>query len=146
MAITPRFGMSLISPGQAQKELFHNEAIQTLDLLIAACAEDGPGNSPPASPSTGSCYIVGDAPTGAWAGKAYHLAGYTDGGWRFVAPIDGMEVYLRAAAVTAKFAGGAWVLVPAIAAPSGGATVDSESRATIGQILSALRQHGLIGA
>ena len=32
----------------------------------------------------------------------------------------------------------------AIAAPSGGSTVDSQARSTIGLILSALRQHGLI--
>jgi hypothetical protein len=32
----------------------------------------------------------------------------------------------------------------AIASPAGGTTVDSEARATIGQLLEALRQHGLI--
>ena len=32
----------------------------------------------------------------------------------------------------------------AIAAPAGGATIDSEGRAAIGAILAALRSHGLI--
>jgi hypothetical protein len=32
----------------------------------------------------------------------------------------------------------------AIAAPSGGTTIDSQARTTIGLILAALRQHGLI--
>jgi hypothetical protein len=32
----------------------------------------------------------------------------------------------------------------AISQPSGGSTIDSEARATIGQILTALRTHGLI--
>jgi hypothetical protein len=32
----------------------------------------------------------------------------------------------------------------AITAPSGGTTIDSQARSTIGQILAALRQHGLI--
>jgi hypothetical protein len=34
----------------------------------------------------------------------------------------------------------------AIAAPTGGTTIDSQSRAAIGQILSALQAHGLIGS
>ena len=33
---------------------------------------------------------------------------------------------------------------PAISAPAGGSTVDAEARTAIGQILSALRTHGLI--
>jgi len=32
----------------------------------------------------------------------------------------------------------------AIAGPAGGTTIDAESRTAIGQILTALRQHGLI--
>jgi hypothetical protein len=32
----------------------------------------------------------------------------------------------------------------AIAAPAGGTTVDTQARGTIGEILDALRQHGLI--
>jgi hypothetical protein len=36
--------------------------------------------------------------------------------------------------------------LPAIAGPTGGTVADTESRATINQILDALRQHGLIAA
>ena len=35
---------------------------------------------------------------------------------------------------------------PAIANPSGGATVDAEGRAALGAVLAALRSHGLIRA
>lgn len=34
----------------------------------------------------------------------------------------------------------------AIGSPAGGSTVDAEARGAIGQILSALRTHGLIGS
>ena len=32
--ITPRFGLPLLAPGQAAKELTHNEALSLLDLLV----------------------------------------------------------------------------------------------------------------
>jgi hypothetical protein len=111
----------------------------------------------------GECYIVGDAPTDDWAGRSHCLAGYTSGGWRYVDPIDGMSAYVKATSTWANYRAGSWEVgtlrgaglviggtqvvgsrLAAIAGPSGGSIVDPESRAAIDQILSALRQHGLI--
>jgi hypothetical protein len=119
--------------------------------------------SPPASPTIGACYIVGANPTGAWAGKQQNLAAYSLGGWRFIAPVEGMTAFIRSSSVWAVFRSGAWELgvllgssvkiagqqvvgarLPAIPGPSGGGTVDTEARSSVGQILAALRQHGLI--
>src|SRR5260221_3537708 len=163
MSGSARLGLALLSAGQAQKEFFHNEALQTLDLLTAAAVEEGPRNSPPATPSLGTCYIVGNAPTGDWAGKSQCLAGFTSGGWRYVDPIDGMSAYVKATSAWANYRSGAWELgvlrggslvldgvqvvgnrLAAIAGPSGGTNSDAESRAAINQVLAALRQHGLI--
>ena len=58
MSSTPRLESPLLSPGQAQKEFFHNEALQTLDTLVAAAVEEPPRASPPASPALGVCYII----------------------------------------------------------------------------------------
>ena len=38
MSNTPRLRVPFLSPGQAQKEFFHNEALQTFDILVAARA------------------------------------------------------------------------------------------------------------
>jgi hypothetical protein len=111
----------------------------------------------------GSCYIVGASPTGAWAGRADHLAAFTSGGWRFVAPRDGLSAFIRSSGHVAVYSAGAWdfgtlrgsqvhidgdqVLGPqgaAITGPAGGATVDAQARSSIGQILTAMRGHGLI--
>ena len=162
---TARFALPFILPGQAQKELFHNEALQTLDLLAGAAVEQPPLDAPPASPAIGSCYIVGTAPTGAWAGQAGKLAGFTSGGWRFIAAQEGLAVHVRSSAVQALFRAGAWELgqvrgdrlvvagqqvvgsrAAAIADPAGGIPADAEARAAIGSILEALRQHGLIAS
>ncbi|MBS0478511.1 MAG: DUF2793 domain-containing protein [Proteobacteria bacterium] len=160
---TGRFALPLLQPGQAQKEMFHNEALAALDLIVQPAAEAMGAEAPPTAPESGQSWIVGAAPTGAWTGKAGHLAGWTDGGWRFVAPVEGMAVRVIGAGLTARFAGGGWVLgeeacahlviggdrvvgprQAAVATPAGGAVIDAESRAALAAILAALRAHGLI--
>ena len=118
---------------------------------------------PPDPATVGACYIVADGATGAWSGQDRSLASYTAGGWRFQLPLEGISAFVRNQAVTATFRNGNWEIGQlrcsglyvggdkvvggrgaAIAAPSGGSTVDTQARSTIGLILSALRQHGLI--
>ena len=163
MTATPRLALPFLSAGQAQKEFTHNEALSTLDAIVAAAAEDGPLDTPPASPNLGACYIVGSVPTDAWAGNPNAIAAFTSGGWRFVAPVEGMSAYVRTLALWANFRSGAWEMgmlrassvviggeqvvgsrAAAILEPTGGTVIDSEARTAIGQVLAALRQHGLI--
>lgn len=163
MSGSARLNLPFLSPGQAQKEFFHNEALQTIDLLTAAAVEEAPRSDPPATPVIGSCYLIGTSPTGDWAGHGQCIAGYTSGGWRFVPAVEGMSAYVKAAGLWAQYRSGAWELgvvrgnalnlggsqvvgnrLAAITEPSGGANVDSEARSVIDAILAALRQHGLI--
>lgn len=162
---TPRHGLPLIQPGQAQKELTHNEALALIDLIAQPAVMALGTNTPPGAPEPGQCWVVGSSPTGAWSGHADALAGWTSGGWRFAAPVPGMTVWTGGEAGFARWDGSEWrtgVLVAstlriggrqvvgsratAIVDPTGGATVDSEARAVLAQILSALRAHGLIAA
>lgn len=165
MTSTPRLGLPYLSEGQAQKEAAHNEALQALDTLVGLAVEEPPRADPPASATAGTTYLVSDAPTGAWAGKAGYVAAFTSGGWRFYAPQEGMAAYVRSGSTAAVFRAGNWELgqvrgsallmdgqqvvgpqAAPIPAPSGGTTVDASARAVIGQILAALREHGLIAA
>lgn len=162
---TPRHALPLIQPGQAQKEVAHNEALALLDLIAQPAVVAVGLDTPPSAPALGQCWIVGASPSGAWAGQANALAGWTDGGWRFVAPTPGMTVWVGGNTGFVRWDGGGWAAgvlsagslriggqqvvggrAAAIAGPVGGATIDSESRAAIAQILSALRTHGLIAA
>lgn len=130
---------------------------------MAAAAETVGADSPPASPAEGQCFIVGSAPTGAWAGHAGAIAGYAAGGWRFVAPVAGMRALDKISGQTATYDGPTWVVgtikgaklelagtqvvgarLAAVADPTGGASVDAEARAAIVAILDRLRSHGLI--
>jgi len=162
-ARSARLALPYLEPGQAQKETFHNEALARLDLAVQAAVIAVGLDTPPTSPAVAECWIVGPAPIGAWSGQAEALAGWTAGGWRFVAPIEGMVVWSIADATTVRRADGVWttgVLAvrsvridgvqvvaaqqAAVAAPVGGATVDAEARSAIASVLIALRNHGLI--
>jgi hypothetical protein len=39
MSTTARFALPLIAPGQAQKEVYHNEALTAVDAALHACIE-----------------------------------------------------------------------------------------------------------
>ncbi len=161
---TPRLALPMLQPGQAQKELYHNEALALIDVALQATVTAIGLNAPPTSPAPGACWVVGATPTGAWAGAAHQLAGWTTGGWRFVVPVNGMAVWSLADALEARFVANSWVLgearaarlmiggvqvvgarQPGIVPPAGGVTIDTEARAATALILSALAAHGLIG-
>lgn len=162
-AQTDRFKLPLLEAGQAQKELLHNESVTAIDSLLHACIEDDEIDTPPSGPAMGQCWIVGSSPSGAWAGQEECVAAWTDGGWRFFAPLAGMEFWHVTDQCRIAYDGTAWVAGEvrakrlkvagsqvvgsrgaAIADPSGGAIVDAEARAAITDILDALRTHGLI--
>ena len=161
--VTHRFTLPLLAAGQAQKEVFHNEALALLDMIVHPAVEAIGPDMPPPDPAAGQAWIVGAAPQGAWAGRAHALAAWTPGGWRFAAPQHGLRVWSLADGVEARWTGSGWALgqldartlrvaglavvgerQPAIAAAAGGATVDAEARSAVDQILAALRAHGLI--
>jgi len=107
----------------------------------------------------------GANPAGEWAQHADHLAGFTSGGWRFVAPAAGLSVLVKTSGVFATWGASGWEVgtvsasrlvveglqvvgtrQDAIPDPAGGATVDAEARAALEQVLVALRTHGLIAS
>ena len=159
---TARFALPFIAPGQAQKEMFHNEALTRIDALLEPVVEAVALDDPPASPAPGQCWIVGAAPSGAWAGAVGSIAAWTDGGWRFLAPAMATTVWSRADALFARFDGSVWIIgeIPAarimiggvqvvgmqqsaVAAPAGGTVIDVAARDAVGAIIAVLKSHGL---
>jgi hypothetical protein len=132
-------------------------------VLVGGSVEGPPLASPPLSPAIGAAYIVASGATGDWAGKSQCVAAWTSGGWRFIAPAEGMSLYERSSGTWAVYRSGDWELgnlrgaavliegmqvvgarAAAIGSPTGGSMVDSEARATLDAILGVLRGHGLI--
>lgn len=160
---SPRLALPFLQPGQAQKEVTHNEALQAVDMLVQPVAETAGTGTPPGAPAEGRCWIVAEPAVGAWAGRAGQIAQWTPGGWRFAVPAAGWRCHVRdrdgqmlhdgsgwvddAVRADGVYVGGSRVVAarqPGIADPSGGGAPDAEARAAIGAILAALRAHGLI--
>lgn len=139
-----RFALPYLQPGQAQKELFHNEALTAIDALLHPVAQTIGDDVPPSSPAIGQCWIIGSSPTGAWAGHSQEIALWSEGGWRFIVAAPGMAVWLASDGVWAREEAGGWNIGAAIADPAGGTTIDSEARMAISALLAMVRAHGLI--
>lgn len=162
MSSTARFELPFILPGQAQKEVYHNEALMRLDMAVHAAVEEGPLPTPPQAPQNGQSWIVGAGAVGDWAGKEQQIAGWTDGGWRFIAPRAGMTAWSKADGLWLHWTENGWKLgewpvarltisglqivgerQPAVPSPSGGTTIDQEARNAINAIIATLMSHGL---
>lgn len=166
MSVTARFALPLLHAGQAQKEMFHNEAVVGIDALLHPDVRGVGDNVPPAAPEAGEAWIVGTDPVGDWAGHGAAIASWTEGGWRFAAPRPGMEVWAESLGQTVRYRGvdgwqvgvlaasrveieGVQVVgaqASAVALPSGGAIVDEQARTAIVAVLERLQAHGLIAS
>lgn len=161
MTTTARFALPLLAPGQAQKELNHNEALTVVDALLHAGVEDVAAD-PPVDPEPGDAWIVAAGATGAWEEQVDSLAIWSAGGWRFLAPLAGMIVWNSTTGCWSRWAGvwvhGDWPVAsltiageqivgprqPDVPSPSGGTTIDAEARAAIDLLIVTLKSHGLI--
>jgi hypothetical protein len=160
-----RLKLPLLAAAQAQKEVTHNEALALADIAVQAVVQAVAPATVPTAPTPGQCWIVGAAPTGAWAGRAGHIAAWAAGGWRFLAPFEGMQAWSIADGQTVRRTATTWLTgtqtasslsingqqvvaarQPRVVAPSGGATVDSQARAAIAAIIAGLESHGLFSA
>lgn len=139
--VSPRFGLPLLFAGQAQKEVFVNEAHALADALLHGAIE-GVASVPPSSPVEGNCWLVGASPTGDWAGQTGTIACRQAGNWLFVAPRDGLRL-LDLSTGQERLFFESWKIPVAPAEPSGGATVDGQARAAISQLIAALRVAGI---
>jgi hypothetical protein len=79
-------------------------------LVVAAAVEESPRSDPPASAVEGACYIIGPSASGVWAGKSGCIAGFTSGGWRFIAPVEGVSAYVKATGTWAIYRSATWEL------------------------------------
>ncbi len=88
------------------------ELVERADILRAARpnyeVQSLGGNAPPGAPVTGDLYVVGTAPTGAWAGQPNNLAQWTGSAWLTTAPQRGATVVSAANSKTYIWSGAGW--------------------------------------
>lgn len=115
-----------------------------LDLLVQASVVSETAQ-PPADPQPGQCWLVAAGAAGALTGEDAKLAGWIGGAWQFSQPLPGMSVWDSSTGQRLVFAG-TWQRPVAPPDPAAGGTVDSEARATLSALISALRAAGILAA
>lgn len=93
--------------------------LRAFDQLVQGTVKDVNQNTPPGSPANGDAYVVGSAPTGAWAGQAGKVAVWTTekptddtntkvAQWEFYTPKAGWIFYSEADAAFMLYTGAVW--------------------------------------
>lgn len=117
---TPNTGIPYVPENTTDPAAGLNLALNTIDALLQTAVVSMGSNTPPTSPADGALYIVGTAPTGAWAGEANSLARFVAEGafWQFFGAGDQVSLILnRADFGLYTWNGSAWV--PAVAGSAG---------------------------
>lgn len=122
MTTSPDLGIPFIDQQQAQPEVTHNEALLLLQALTNGVI-DRAVDTPAVGPTIGDSYIIGAAPTGAWAGRANCVTIWSGTAWDFIpgenssgTPItmgarqEGMRVWVRDEDALYIWSGSAWTL------------------------------------
>ena len=117
MTETLRWNLPLLMQGQAQKEISHNEALQTIDrILHLAVVTRGTGH-PPANATAGDSYIIGPAPSGDWTSGVGLIAYYDGIGWILTSPRTGCLAWVCDESVLTVFVGNGWHTLSTLAGP-----------------------------
>lgn len=84
--------------------------LRGIDGLVMPSVKGYLTNTPPASPADGDCYIIGAAPTGAWAGQGGKVARYSTiaVAWEYYTPKNGWMLEANSARESYRFTSGAW--------------------------------------
>jgi hypothetical protein len=144
MTTSADLGLPFIDAGQGQPEVTHNEALLLLQAMTNGVI-DRAVNTPAVGPTIGDSYIIGAAPTGAWAGRANCVTIWSGTAWDFIpgedsagTPItmgarqEGMRVWVRDENTLYLWSGSAWInfaSTPAVATDYGQRAVTENSTA-----------------
>lgn len=139
---SPRFALPLLYAGQAQKEVFVNEAHALTDAIMH-CAIEGTVAAPPALPENGSNWLVATSASGDWAGQDGKLACRQAGNWLFVTPRDGLRILNRSTGQQIQFSSG-WKVPSLPTPPSGGSTIDTQARLALASLVAQLQIAGIL--
>lgn len=112
MALTNGPNLGLLVNGNAGEGHYTDLMKQWrgLDGLTMPNAKGYLTNTPPGSPTDGDLYIVGAAPTGAWAAQGGKVTRWSsvENAWEFYAPKNGWVVQSNSAREVYRYTGGAW--------------------------------------
>lgn len=145
MANTPHFPLPYLFASQAGKEITHNEALLLIDLLLhrrVLSVGGNPANLP--EPTEGQAWIIATNATGDWAARDGQIALFGAGGWRFIAPPDGMILWVESTQCWMRREGQVWQMPPQVPVIPANANQDDGARIAISAVITALSGWGLL--
>ncbi len=107
---SPILSLPYLQPSQAQKHVTHNEALETLDLVVQLSVESFDGTVPPAAPEEGEVHVPATGATGDWAGRDAQIAIWRDAMWQFLTPLAGWRAWDGAADQIRVWDGSDWIV------------------------------------
>lgn len=143
---TPRHQLPYINVGQAQKETTHNEALLRIDALLQPVIDAELTAAPviQAGTQSGKCWLVAAGALGEWVGKQGQIACWNGYSWHFIVPTEMMRIKNKSLSADMVFASGTWSAPTRLLDVTGGSVIDAEARNIINQLLTRLRNVGLI--
>ncbi len=141
---TQNFSLPLLFSGQSQKEFVVNGTFCIIDSLLQKTVI-GSLSAPPADAAEGACFRVLPSATGEWNGKDNQIAVYIGQAWHFVSPFAGLTVFDQSAGHFIYF-DVEWQAAQSPAALQSGATIDSEARTAIAELIEALQKTGILSS
>ena len=96
-------GLFNVQPKQLANRTLFLRALASNALRTVVARQD----APPPAPATAAAWLVGAAPTGAWAGQAHRTAIWLGASWHFVVPTTG-RLAIDEAGTIWRYSGAAW--------------------------------------
>ncbi len=109
MSETVKLNLPLLAAAQAQKHVTVNEALSRLDASIQIGVESRMLTEPPLVVTEGEGYLIAPGAEGAWLGHDGRLASFLNGGWQYLDPVRGWEIWVAEEALRLTFDGVYWV-------------------------------------
>jgi len=120
MTTSARLALPLISVGQSQKEVTHNEALVMIDILLNRTALTL-ATTPPGSPSNGDTHLVATSGTsGVFIGHEGKIAYYLTSvaAWQYITPTTGFEILVTGTSIRYRWTGSAWLALNGVYTPT----------------------------
>lgn len=109
---SPNLNLPFLLASQTQKHVTVNENLLKIDNLVMLAVKSRSISTAPSAPNEGDRYIVGNVPTGEWAGKSNFIASYNNLGWSYSQAKNGFVAYCIDETQFLFFDGNIWSSFP----------------------------------
>ncbi len=108
MPETANLNLPLLEPAQAQKHVTVNEALARIDAALQLSVHSASTTTPPVLNVDGDTYLISSGGVNAWSGQDGNLAFFGNGGWSFLVPQTGWQIWVIDTAERLTFDGQDW--------------------------------------